>query len=62
VEKPFKADRLLMVVERALNRRAEARSEELKLKAGDEGELVDIPTPSPAARVIDKIAPTNTAC
>ena len=41
VEKPFKADRLLHVVERALEAaRLKREVQELKLKAGDEGELV----------------------
>ena len=41
IEKPFKADRLLHVVERALEAaRLKREVQELKLKAGDEGELV----------------------
>jgi len=41
VEKPFKADRLIHVVERALEAaRLRREVQELKLKAGDEGELV----------------------
>ena len=41
VEKPFKADRLLHVVERALeSARLKREVQELKLKAGDDGELV----------------------
>jgi two-component system nitrogen regulation response regulator NtrX len=41
VEKPFKADRLLHVVERALeSARLKREVQELKLKAGDEGEMV----------------------
>src|SRR5476651_173918 len=61
VEKPFKADRLLMVVERALeSARLKREVQELKLKAGDEGELVGhSPTIAQLRVLIDKIAPTN---
>src|SRR6201991_284165 len=61
VEKPFKADRLLHVVERALeSARLKREVQELKLKAGDEGELVgNSPTISQLKVLIDKIAPTN---
>ncbi len=61
VEKPFKADRLLMVVERALeSARLRREVQELKLKAGDEGELVgNSPTVTQLKVLIDKIAPTN---
>src|SRR5579872_6183369 len=61
VEKPFKADRLLMVVERALEAaRLRREVQELKLKAGDEGELVGNSSTITQLRVlIDKIAPTN---
>src|SRR5471032_2033466 len=41
IEKPFKADRLLHVVERALEAsRLRREVRELKLKTGDEGEMV----------------------
>jgi two-component system nitrogen regulation response regulator NtrX len=43
VEKPFKADRLLHVVERALEAARLKREVRVKLKAGDEGELVGNP-------------------
>src|SRR6201991_2182673 len=61
IEKPFKADRLLHVVERALEAaRLKREVQELKLKAGDEGELVgNSPTISQLRVLIDKIAPTN---
>src|SRR5450432_1736148 len=61
VEKPFKADRLLHVVERALeSARLKREIQELKLKAGDEGELVgNSPTITQLRALIDKIAPTN---
>ena len=61
VEKPFKADRLIHVVERALEAaRLKREVQELKLKAGDEGELVgNSPTITQLKILIDKIAPTN---
>ena len=61
VEKPFKADRLLHVVERALEAaRLKREVQELKLKAGDEGELIgNSPTITQLKALIDKIAPTN---
>jgi two-component system nitrogen regulation response regulator NtrX len=61
IEKPFKADRLLHVVERALEAaRLKREVQELKLKAGDEGELVgNSPTITQLRVLIDKIAPTN---
>ncbi|MBW8708881.1 MAG: sigma-54-dependent Fis family transcriptional regulator [Alphaproteobacteria bacterium] len=61
IEKPFKADRLLHVVERALeSARLKREVQELKLKAGDEGELVGhSPTITQLRVLIDKIAPTN---
>ena len=61
VEKPFKADRLLHVAERALEAaRLKREVQELKLKAGDEGELVgNSPNITQLRVLIDKIAPTN---
>jgi two-component system nitrogen regulation response regulator NtrX len=61
VEKPFKADRLLHVVERALeSARLKREVQELKLKSGDEGELIGgSPTIAQLRMLIDKIAPTN---
>jgi len=61
VEKPFKADRLLHVMERALeSARLKREVQELKLKTGDEGELVGNSSTITQLRVlIDKIAPTN---
>jgi two-component system nitrogen regulation response regulator NtrX len=61
IEKPFKADRLLHVVERALeSARLKREIQELKLKAGDEGELVgNSPVIAQLRMLIDKIAPTN---
>ena len=61
IEKPFKSDRLLHVVERALEAaRLKREVRELKLKAGDEGEMVGNSTSVAQLRMlIDKIAPTN---
>jgi len=61
VEKPFKADRLLHVAERALEAaRLKREVAELKLKSGDEGEMVgNSPTIVQLRALIDKIAPTN---
>jgi two-component system nitrogen regulation response regulator NtrX len=61
IEKPFKADRLLHVVERALeSARLKREVQELKLKAGDDGELVGQSSSIAQLRsLVDKIAPTN---
>src|ERR1700733_8431308 len=61
IEKPFKADRLLHVVERSLEAaRLKREVQELKLKAGDDGEMVgQSSTITQLRALIDKIAPTN---
>src|ERR1700742_128169 len=61
IEKPFKADRLLHVVERALEAaRLKREVQELKLKAGDDGELGGQASNIAQLRsLVDKIAPTN---
>src|ERR1700761_2940703 len=61
IEKPFKADWLLHVVERALEAaRLKREVQELKLKAGDDGEMVgQSSTIAQLRALIDKIAPTN---
>ena len=61
IEKPFKSDRLLHVVERALEAaRLKREIRELKLKTGDEGEMVGNSTSVAQLKLlIDKIAPTN---
>src|ERR1700735_3042030 len=61
IEKPFKADRLLHVVERSLEAaRLKREVQELKLKAGDDGEMVGQSSVITQLRaLIDKIAPTN---
>src|SRR5271170_3709108 len=61
VEKPFKADRLLHVAERALEAaRLKREVQELKLKAGDDGELIGQSSNIAQLRtLVEKIAPTN---
>ena len=61
IEKPFKADRLIHVVRRALEAaRLKREVEELKLKAGDDTELVGSSTAiSQLRQLIDKVAPTR---
>ncbi|MGH6828173.1 MAG: response regulator, partial [Rhizomicrobium sp.] len=61
IEKPFKADRLLNVVERALEAaRLRREVQELKLKAGDDGEMIGQSSGIAQLRsLIEKIAPTN---
>ncbi|MBV8798749.1 MAG: sigma-54-dependent Fis family transcriptional regulator [Alphaproteobacteria bacterium] len=61
VEKPFKADRLINVVERALEAAKLKREvRELKLRVGDDTDLVGASSAVCQLRqLIDKIAPTN---
>ncbi|OAN43919.1 sigma-54-dependent Fis family transcriptional regulator [Paramagnetospirillum marisnigri] len=61
IEKPFKADRLLLVVERAIEAaRLRRENEELKLRAGSTGELIGGSVAVAQARqAIDRVAPTN---
>src|ERR1700733_9462316 len=61
IEKPFKADRLIHVAGRALEAaRLKREVQELKLKAGDEQELVGVSSAiSQVRQLIDKIAPTG---
>jgi two-component system nitrogen regulation response regulator NtrX len=61
IEKPFKADRLVHVVGRALEAaRLKREVAELKLKAGDETELVGVSSAvSQIRQAVEKIAPTN---
>ena len=61
IEKPFKSDRLLHVAERALeSARLKREVRELKLKTGDEGEMVGNSSAVTQLRLlIDKIARTN---
>src|SRR5207249_11402858 len=61
IEKPFKADRLIHVTARALEAaRLRREVQELKLKAGDDTELVGASSAiSQLRQMIDKIAPTG---
>ena len=61
IEKPFKSDRLLHVAERALeSARLKREVRELKLKTGDEGEMVGNSSAVTQLRLlVEKIAPTN---
>jgi two-component system nitrogen regulation response regulator NtrX len=61
IEKPFKADRLMHVVQRALEAaRLKREVQELKLKAGEETDLVGQSSALAQIRqAVDKIAPTN---
>jgi two-component system, NtrC family, nitrogen regulation response regulator NtrX len=61
IEKPFKADRLIHVVGRALEAsRLKREIQELKLKAGDDTEMVGQSSAiSQLRQIIDKVAPTN---
>lgn len=61
IEKPFKEDRLLLVVQRALeNRQLKQENEELRLRSATEWELVGASSSLNTIRAtIDKVAPTN---
>src|SRR5690606_25701638 len=61
IEKPFKADRLLLVVERAIEAaRLKRENEELRLRAGGEVELVGTSSVINQLRhAIDRVAPTG---
>mgnify|MGYP001545762276 FL=1 len=61
IEKPFKADRLVHVAQRALEAaRLRREVQELKLKAGDDSELIGQSSAiSQVRQQIDKIAPTG---
>jgi len=61
IEKPFKADRLLLVVERAIEAtRLKRENRELRLRSGAPGELVGIsPGLAHVRQAIERVAPTN---
>ncbi|TNB47244.1 sigma-54-dependent Fis family transcriptional regulator [Martelella lutilitoris] len=61
IEKPFKADRLVLIAERALeNSRLKSEVEELKRKSGDPDELVGSSLLiSQLRQTVDKVGPTN---
>lgn len=61
IEKPFKADRLLLVVQRAIEAAQLRREyEQLKLRSGGELELIgDSPAIGQVRQAIEKVAPTS---
>ncbi|MBE1237716.1 sigma-54-dependent Fis family transcriptional regulator [Phaeovibrio sulfidiphilus] len=61
IEKPFKADRLLLIVQRAIeNARLKRENAELRLRAGRETRLVgDSPAIQQILQMVDKVAPTG---
>ncbi len=61
IEKPFKSDRLLLIVERALEAaRLKREVSELKLRAGGENELVGVSSSIAQLRqAIERVAPTG---
>lgn len=61
IEKPFKEDRLLLVVQRALeHRQLRQENEELRLRAGADWELIGNSSALNTIRsTIDKVSPTN---
>ena len=61
LEKPFKADRLLLIVERAIEAaRLKRENEELRLRAGGTLELVgDSPAMNQVGQIIEKVAATS---
>ena len=61
IEKPFKTDRLILIVSRAIEAsRLRRENRELRLRAGPETELVgDGATISQLRQTVDKVAPTG---
>ncbi|MEE9251687.1 MAG: sigma-54 dependent transcriptional regulator, partial [Alphaproteobacteria bacterium] len=61
IEKPFKADRLLLIVERAIEAaRLRRENEELRIKAGGEVELIgQSPAINQVRAQLDRVAPTG---
>jgi len=61
IEKPFKADRLLLLVERAIEaERLRRENEELRLRAGTANELIgEAPPIREVKQSIERVAPTN---
>ena len=61
IEKPFKADRLVLIAERALeNSRLKTENQELKRKSGDPEELVGSSLlVSQLRQTVEKVGPTN---
>ena len=61
IEKPFKADRLILVVRRAIEAfKLRRENSELRVRAGDDTTLIGIsPALAQVRQTIDKVAPTN---
>jgi two-component system nitrogen regulation response regulator NtrX len=61
IEKPFKSDRLLLIVSRALEAaRLKREVSELRLRAGGENELVGVsPAIAQLRQAVDRVAPTG---
>lgn len=61
IEKPFKADRLILVVQRAIEAfRLKRENNELRVRAGDDTTLVGVsPAIAQVRQTVDKVAPTN---
>lgn len=61
IEKPFKADRLLLVMERAIEaKRLKSENRELKMRSGAADEMIGVsPAINQLRATIDKVAPTN---
>ena len=61
IEKPFKADRLIMMIERAIeSARLKREIEELRLRAGSETDLIGrSPAINQVRQAIDRVAPAN---
>jgi len=61
IEKPFKADRLLLVVDRAIeSARLKRENRELRVRSGSTGDLVGIsPAIAQIRQTIERVAPTN---
>ncbi|GAA6157094.1 sigma-54 dependent transcriptional regulator [Pyruvatibacter sp.] len=61
IEKPFKADRLVLIVQRAIEAsKLKRENEQLRQRTGDEAELVGVSSGVNQLRqMVDRIAPTN---
>jgi len=61
IEKPFKTDRLIMILERAIeSTRLKRENEELKVKAGEQYNLIgSSPAVNAVRQAVEKVAPTN---
>src|SRR3990167_3060746 len=61
IEKPFKADRLILVVQRAIEAfRLRRENSELRVRVGDDTTLVGAsPAIAQVRQTVDKVAPTN---